>query len=369
MSWFNDIRKDISNIIPAIDYYEKQLDEARKECGLKGSVERHSRDMPGIIEYRFNQLQEIEAILEYLNIDHPKIDLAEIPLYFNFVPKEEFMSLGPDNEIFKTLIALHDKKFLKFFSKLTKQQYPWIISTSCPKCGESSKRIISSRIKGDGRTVRAKCSPNVKYFRNEAGISVERKGCGHSFEFTVPDDPHEFYDFCKNHSFTVNFPVRELVIVIKTTADSPMCWPVTEIGVRKDSKGRLYAVDNLPKGFGDHLSLLTSMVTLQYFMVNGLIVPDLVNDLQKNNVLTKREMLILANVSENTLEDKTVMSKGDNEIYVKDTSALKALKNGLKVEDFFKLSVDIHPFTPKDLLKLKAYSLDHWYPMLSGAQT
>ncbi len=73
MSWFNDIRKDISNIIPAIEYYEKQLDEARKECGLKGSVEKHSRDMPGIIEYRFNQLQEIEAVLEYLNIELRKI--------------------------------------------------------------------------------------------------------------------------------------------------------------------------------------------------------------------------------------------------------------------------------------------------------
>ena len=59
----------MSNIIPAIGYYEKQLDEARVECSLKGNVERHSRDMPGIVEYRFNQLQEIEAILEYLNIE------------------------------------------------------------------------------------------------------------------------------------------------------------------------------------------------------------------------------------------------------------------------------------------------------------
>ena len=295
----------------------------------------------------------IRKFLEYLNIDHLNIDLAAIPLYFNFVPREEFMALGPDNEVFQTLIALHDKKFLKFFSKLIRQQYPWIISTSCPKCGESSKRIISSRIKGDGKTVRAKCSPNVKIFRNEAGISVERKGCGHSFEFKVPDDPHELYEFCKNHSFTVNFPVRELVIVIKTTADSPVCWPVTEIGVRKDCKGRLYTVNDLPKGFGDHLALLTSMVTLQYFMIRGLIVPDLVRDFQKSNVLTKKEMLILANVSDTSLEDKMVTSKGNNNIYVKDTSALKALKNGLRVEEFFKLSVDIHPFTPEDLLKLK----------------
>lgn len=71
--WFNEIRRDMGNIIPAIDYYEKELDQARVECSLKGSVEKHSRDMPGIVEYRFNQLQEIEAILEYLNIELRKI--------------------------------------------------------------------------------------------------------------------------------------------------------------------------------------------------------------------------------------------------------------------------------------------------------
>ena len=73
MNWFNEIRRDIGKIIPAIDYYEKQLDEARIECSLKGNVEKHSRDMPGIVEHRFNQLQEIEAILEYLNIELRKI--------------------------------------------------------------------------------------------------------------------------------------------------------------------------------------------------------------------------------------------------------------------------------------------------------
>ena len=73
MHWFNEIRKDIANIIPAIDYYEKQLEEARLECSLKGNVEKHSRDMPGVVEHRFNQLQEIEAILEYLNIELRKI--------------------------------------------------------------------------------------------------------------------------------------------------------------------------------------------------------------------------------------------------------------------------------------------------------
>ena len=72
MNWYSKVRQDIANIVPAIDYYEKQLDEARLDCSLKGNVEKHSRDMPGIVEHRFNQLQEIEAILEYLNIEMRK---------------------------------------------------------------------------------------------------------------------------------------------------------------------------------------------------------------------------------------------------------------------------------------------------------
>jgi hypothetical protein len=69
MNWFKQVRADISQLVPAIDYYELQLAEARLECGLRGNVEKHSRDMPGIVEHRFNQLQEIEGILEYLNIE------------------------------------------------------------------------------------------------------------------------------------------------------------------------------------------------------------------------------------------------------------------------------------------------------------
>lgn len=80
-AWFGKIRQDLANIIPAIDYFELQLQEAKLECGLKGNVERHSRDMPGIVEYRFNQLQELEAILEYLNIEMRKIRNKHYRIY------------------------------------------------------------------------------------------------------------------------------------------------------------------------------------------------------------------------------------------------------------------------------------------------
>ena len=68
MGWYTDISKDISHIPDAVLYFETELVEARKECKLGGNVERAAASMPGIVEHRFGQLQEIEAILEYLNL-------------------------------------------------------------------------------------------------------------------------------------------------------------------------------------------------------------------------------------------------------------------------------------------------------------
>ena len=42
--------------------------EAKSQIRIKGNVEKAAAEMPGIVEQRFNQLQELEAILEYLNI-------------------------------------------------------------------------------------------------------------------------------------------------------------------------------------------------------------------------------------------------------------------------------------------------------------
>jgi hypothetical protein len=52
----------------AISHFESELQGARIETSLKGNLEMNARLMPGIVEHRFNQLQEIEAILEWLNI-------------------------------------------------------------------------------------------------------------------------------------------------------------------------------------------------------------------------------------------------------------------------------------------------------------
>lgn len=67
--WYQKIAKDISAIPDAIRHYETELETARTEIKIRGNIEKASADMPGIVEQRFNQLQEIEAILQYMNIE------------------------------------------------------------------------------------------------------------------------------------------------------------------------------------------------------------------------------------------------------------------------------------------------------------
>jgi hypothetical protein len=67
--WYSKISRDISQVPNAINYFSNQLEDARLEVKLKGNVERAAAEMPGIVEHRFNQLQEIEAILNYMNIE------------------------------------------------------------------------------------------------------------------------------------------------------------------------------------------------------------------------------------------------------------------------------------------------------------
>jgi len=72
--WYNKIVSGegagtgTSAIPDALAYYTAQLVEASGEVKLKGIIEKHAAALPGQLEYRYGQLQEIEAILEYVNI-------------------------------------------------------------------------------------------------------------------------------------------------------------------------------------------------------------------------------------------------------------------------------------------------------------
>lgn len=69
MGWYTEVSRDISKIPDAVLYFENELEDARQEVRLHGNLEKAAASMPGVVEHRFSQLQEIEAILEYLNIE------------------------------------------------------------------------------------------------------------------------------------------------------------------------------------------------------------------------------------------------------------------------------------------------------------
>ena len=73
MNWYTEVSKDVGKIPDCIKHFNAELLQAKKECSIWGNLEKASASMPGVVEQRFNQLQEIEAILEYLNIEFKRL--------------------------------------------------------------------------------------------------------------------------------------------------------------------------------------------------------------------------------------------------------------------------------------------------------
>jgi hypothetical protein len=71
--WYSKVVADLGNIPDFITHYEQELDDAKRDCRVGGLIEKNITALPGITEHRFNQLQEIEAVLNYLNIQLRKI--------------------------------------------------------------------------------------------------------------------------------------------------------------------------------------------------------------------------------------------------------------------------------------------------------
>ena len=72
-NWYSKIQQDIAHIPDFIAYYESELEDARREIGIHGIVEKNIKQLPAITEQRFNQLQEVEAVLNFLNIQLRRI--------------------------------------------------------------------------------------------------------------------------------------------------------------------------------------------------------------------------------------------------------------------------------------------------------
>ena len=73
MTWYSKVTSDLSHLPDFISHYENEMISAKNDVKVYGNVEKNIAALPGVTEYRFNQLQEIEAVLNYLNIQLRKI--------------------------------------------------------------------------------------------------------------------------------------------------------------------------------------------------------------------------------------------------------------------------------------------------------
>lgn len=62
------IKEDANNLSQALDYYNQEYEEAKTDMKIKGNLINVATELSSAMEYRFSQLQELEAILEYFNI-------------------------------------------------------------------------------------------------------------------------------------------------------------------------------------------------------------------------------------------------------------------------------------------------------------
>ena len=131
--WYSRVTANLGNIPDFIHHYERELDEAKKECRIGGLVEKNISALPGITEHRFNQLQEIEAVLNYLNIQLRKIRRRHFQKYLEGYARaltsrdaEKYVD-GEDEVIdFETIInevALLRNKWLGIMKGLDTKQW------------------------------------------------------------------------------------------------------------------------------------------------------------------------------------------------------------------------------------------------------
>ena len=80
-NWYTRVSVNLGEIPDFIQHFESELEQAKKEVKVYGNVEKNIAAIPGVTEHRFNQLQEVEAVLNLLNIRLKKIRRTHFQKY------------------------------------------------------------------------------------------------------------------------------------------------------------------------------------------------------------------------------------------------------------------------------------------------
>ena len=132
-NWYSKVTHNLAVLPDFLEHYENELEKARKESGIYGNIETNLKELPAQTEIRFSQLQEIEAVLNYLNIQLRKIRRKHFKNYLESYARalstrdaEKYVD-GEDEVIdFETLIndvALLRNKWLGIMKALESKNF------------------------------------------------------------------------------------------------------------------------------------------------------------------------------------------------------------------------------------------------------
>lgn len=132
-TWYSRVSQDLGQIPAFIEYYETELDLARGDVRVSGNVEKNLSGLPGITEHRFNQLQEIEAVLNFLNIQLRQIRRKHFQKYLEHYARaltsrdaEKYVDGEPEVIDFETIInevALVRNKWLGIMKAMESKNF------------------------------------------------------------------------------------------------------------------------------------------------------------------------------------------------------------------------------------------------------
>ena len=72
--WHWVIKADKNKLIDMIEYFDKELEDARKEVKQVGVIETLAAKLPSYHEERFGQLQQVESVMEVLEIEMRQLE-------------------------------------------------------------------------------------------------------------------------------------------------------------------------------------------------------------------------------------------------------------------------------------------------------
>jgi len=133
MNWYTRVTASLNVIPDFIDHYDRELESAKRDVRISGKIEKNLSDLPGITEHRFNQLQEIEAVLNYLNIQLARLRRKHFQKYLEGYNRalsareaEKYVDGEPEVVDFETIIndvALVRNKWLGIMKALESKNF------------------------------------------------------------------------------------------------------------------------------------------------------------------------------------------------------------------------------------------------------